>query len=72
MDHWVLIDEIAAAAGVSANTRRMWRERGVPYRHHLLVITEASKRGVLLTSDALRDLAPKSSARDARSPSAAA
>lgn len=59
MGHWDLIDEIAAASGVSSNTRRMWRERGVPYRHHLLVIAEAAKRGVTLTGDELRTPAPK-------------
>lgn len=64
MNHWDLIDEIAASAGISPNTRRMWRERGVPYRMHVEIIDAARARGIALTADQLRQAESEPSASE--------
>lgn len=46
---WAMIDEIAASLGVHANSRRVWRQRHIPYRWRLPILREAEKRSLPLT-----------------------
>lgn len=51
---WRVIDAIASDLAVK-NTRRMWRQRGVPHRYRITILKRAARKRVNLTA---RDLQP--------------
>jgi hypothetical protein len=50
METDALIDSLAKDLGVTAGTRKKWRQRGVPHRWRLPIIELAANRGVELSS----------------------
>jgi len=51
---WRLIEALALDLAVR-NTRRMWRQRGVPHRFRIEILKRAARKRVRLTA---RDLSP--------------
>ena len=45
-DPWEEIDRLAADLGVDENTRRVWRQRHVPYKWRLPIIRAAERQGI--------------------------
>ncbi len=51
-NYWPVIDELATSLGVSANNRRVWRQRGVPHKWRLRMARAADKNGLNLPDQA--------------------
>ena len=55
MEHWTLMERLARARGVNEHTLRKWRQRGVPYRWRLTLLTDSKGK---LMPDALDRISP--------------
>jgi len=41
IDHWTWMERLARARGVNEHTLRKWRQRGVPYKWRLQLLTDS-------------------------------
>ncbi len=54
---WDRIDELAAELGVKEHARAKWRQRHVPYKYRLPILSLAQKRGIPIKEDDLEPVA---------------
>ena len=48
-NRWPVIDKIASDLGVPKGTRRVWRQRQVPFRYWIPILEASRKMGLTIT-----------------------